>query len=246
MLPGVHRPSGSLILALIVGAVLLLWLSASFFGPAAMLAEGQPPPPPPPPDGETPVPTATNTVALPPPIGSPTPTSTVQAPQPPAPPGESTATPGATSEVPPPPPPELPRTVRLWADYRQRQLVYEFTEDTVYAGPHALSSAILYFDGRHIYRGSSANGELLFTATEVGIDGWRLFAGATTAAPLAYTIEYNRIRQGGPKGHILYYINHDDLLEGPNKLGTLVFHTNIDLRGSLIVPLLPLLAEGID
>lgn len=133
--------------------------------------------------------------------------------------------------------------MRLWADYRQRDLVYEFYDDTVYAGPRASAQAVLYFDGSHIYRGGNASGEPLFTAVEVGVDGWRVFAGANTAAPLAYTIEHQRIRRGGPKGPILYYINYDDVLAGANKLGALVFHTSTDLRGSVVVPLLAPLAE---
>jgi hypothetical protein len=133
--------------------------------------------------------------------------------------------------------------VRLWADYRQRELLYEFDANTVYAGPRAWAQPVLHFDGRHIYRGGNATGEALFTVIPVGLGGWRVFAGANTAAPLAYTIEHQRIRRGGPKGPILYYINYDDLLEGANKLGTLVFHTSTDLRGRPIVPLLAPLAE---
>lgn len=122
-------------------------------------------------------------------------------------------------------------------------MLYEFDGDTIYAGPRASAQPVLYFDGNHIYRGGDVTGEPLFTVIEVGLDGWRMFSGADTAAPLAYTIEHQRIRRGGPKGPILYYINYDDLLAGANKLGALVFHTSADLRGRLIVPLLAPLAE---
>ncbi|MFQ5858808.1 MAG: hypothetical protein ACE5LU_24680 [Anaerolineae bacterium] len=150
-------------------------------------------------------------------------------------------------EPPEPPPPLPPRdfpVIRLWADYTQRELLYEFDGYRLYEGRRSEGHAVYYFDGRHIFQGSNNTGERLYTIVPIGSHEWRLFAGPNVTGPLVYTIRKNRIRAGRPNGPVIYFVRGDDLLEGPNKLGPLVFHSNADLRYPPILLLLAPLADG--
>lgn len=108
-------------------------------------------------------------------------------------------------------------------------VVYEGTENT--------GTAVLYFDGTNIYRGSNSNGEILFNR-----DGNTLFVGSDQSTA-AYTFEGENIFEGqGTQGAILFNIQDDTLRRGANASGDLVFRANDALQGD-VVTLLPVLAD---
>ena len=78
---------------------------------------------------------------------------------------------------------------------------------------------------------------MLFT-----IEGQRVFAGANTNAPLAYTVKNNRVYRGTEKGPVLYNFVGDRMFRGPNSNSELVFQANTDLVGELQI-LAVILAE---
>ena len=159
-----------------------------------------------------------------------------------------------------PPPPTVPRKIRLYADARQREILFEIeiapgtllpAADqvqnggvTVYDGPSALSRSILFFDGETVFQGGNTQGPRLFTVDQ---RTHRVYAGPNNKGPLVYTLEIrtHRIRQGSRKGPILFTISDDKLHAGPNNTGQVIFFSNTNLeRIGPIQFLLPILAEG--
>ncbi len=127
---------------------------------------------------------------------------------------------------------------RLFSDAGRQNLAYEIEADgKVYPGPSQSTDAILFFDGKTIFRGASATGEKLFT-----VEGNSIFVGASTTGPRAYTVENGKIFEGSTTGPILYNVSGDKLYQGASPTGDLVFQANQPLTGDVQF-LLPILAE---
>jgi hypothetical protein len=121
----------------------------------------------------------------------------------------------------------------------------------LFEGPNTNGPRIAFFrfSGRHgrIHRGASVTGEVLYT---VDFPTGRIWAGPNSTGPLLYTLEVVpigaglqvRIHEGNDKGPIIYTVIDDDLHEGPNEVGPLVFHGNQPLAGPILF-FLPLLAD---
>jgi len=121
----------------------------------------------------------------------------------------------------------------------------------LFEGPNTIGSRIVFFamDGSRgrIHRGANATGEIMFT---VDFTSGRIWAGPNPTGPLLYTLQLVpssrgpevRVHEGNEKGPIIYTIHGDNMYDGPNVIGPLVYHGSAPFRGPIQF-LLPLLAD---
>lgn len=134
---------------------------------------------------------------------------------------------------------------------RPWQYLWDGPSGRLFEGPNTTGQRVVYFNvgtrGGRIHRGANATGEILFT---VDFNTGRIWAGPNPTGPLLYTLSLMpssfgpevRVHEGSEQGPIIYNINGDNMYEGPNATGELVFHASHPIRGPVQF-LLPLIAD---
>jgi hypothetical protein len=183
-------------------------------------------------------------------VATATPTSTLTA----TPTSTSTAT--ATSTLTPTPTPTATPEpqIRISESPLRNPYIYVWdpTSGNLFQGSSTADPQVVFFDiaGRsgRVHQGANATGEIAFF---VDFLTSRIWVGSNPTGPLAYTLEpvsssrgpIIRVRRGNEAGPILYTINGEDMHEGPNETGRLIYRGSLPFRGPIQF-LLVLLAEG--